>query len=105
VAEAEAEFVDATTYASQSLSPDGSYVRSDFFATMVLADSYAVAGELEQACEVASQALDLGLALKSARCQSYLGEFRSRLLTAGGAAADAQLLQQHQGHPLLTTAA
>jgi hypothetical protein len=46
--------VDASTYASQSLvSTTGEYIRSDFFATMVLADAYLDQGEAEQACEVA----------------------------------------------------
>ena len=37
--------------AQRRRSPDGRFVRSDFFATMVLADSYLAAGEAEQACQ------------------------------------------------------
>jgi tetratricopeptide (TPR) repeat protein len=73
--------VDATRYADQCLGTidDGIYLRSDFFATMVLADSHLNAGEPERACTVAMEALKLGEQLRSARCVSYLREFRSRL--------------------------
>lgn len=78
--------VDATTYASQSLgNVDGTYQRSDFFATMVLADSYLRAGEAEQACQVTLDALRIGEQLKSARCVSYLQEFRNGLAGIGSA--------------------
>ncbi len=90
----------AVLHAGHSLSPDGSYVRSDFFATMVLADAHAAAGDLEQAALVAGQALDLGAALKSSRCSSYLREFRGRLITGGGIAVLAHLDDEHAEHPL-----
>ena len=43
---------DAARYASSSIEAinDDVFVRSDFFAAMVLADAYLAAGELEQAC-------------------------------------------------------
>jgi hypothetical protein len=76
--------VDATTYATQCLgSADGTYQRSDFFATMVLADSHLRAGEAEQACQVALDALRLGEQLKSSRCVSYMTEFRTELAGVG----------------------
>jgi tetratricopeptide (TPR) repeat protein len=76
--------VDATTYATQSLgTTDGTYQRSDFFATMVLADSHLRAGEIERACQVALDALKLGEQFKSARCVSYLQEFRAELAGVG----------------------
>jgi ATP/maltotriose-dependent transcriptional regulator MalT len=72
--------VDATIYATQSLgSADGTYQRSDFFATMVLADAHLRAGEAEEACQVALDALRLGEQLKSARCVSYVREFSASL--------------------------
>lgn len=75
---------DASTYASQSLGPTQSgYVRSDFFATMVLADAYLDQGEAEQACRVALGALEIGEQLKSARCKAYVDEFRQRLAKVG----------------------
>ncbi|WP_344917010.1 hypothetical protein [Streptosporangium oxazolinicum] len=61
---------------------DGEYLRSDFFATMVLADAHLGAGEVEQACLVALDALKVGEQLRSARCASYLREFSVRLVPA-----------------------
>lgn len=71
----------AVAHAEHAMS--GSHVRSDFFATMVLADAHLRAGDIEEACRVALDALDLGEQLKSARCVSYLAEFRQNLATAG----------------------
>ncbi|MTD58765.1 XRE family transcriptional regulator [Amycolatopsis pithecellobii] len=87
--------VDASTYASQSLGPTASgYVRSDFFATMVLADAYLDQGEAEQACKIALDALQIGERLKSARCGAYVGEFRERLSRLGKSAAVADFVEQ-----------
>ncbi len=55
------------------------FVRSDFFATMVLADAHLAAGELEQACATALRALTDGELIRSARCVRYLGEFQRHL--------------------------
>lgn len=57
--------------------------RSKFFAYMVLADAYLAAGEVEQAYANVTKALELGEQLRSARCVSYIHEFR-RLLTGIG---------------------
>ncbi|MEU3099584.1 hypothetical protein ABZ690_33970 [Streptomyces sp. NPDC006967] len=72
----------------------GSHVRSDFFATMVLADAYLRAGDVEEACRVALDALDLGEQLKSARCVSYLAEFRRNLSASGQSSAARDLAEQ-----------
>ncbi|MBB4913348.1 hypothetical protein [Streptosporangium saharense] len=79
----------ASQYAAQCLGTgnDGTYLRSDFFATMVLADAHLGAGEAEQACRVVLDALRLGEQLSSARCASYLREFAVRLAPAGTSAA------------------
>ncbi|MGR7001265.1 hypothetical protein ACU686_29730 [Yinghuangia aomiensis] len=91
----------ATSYAELCLGgTDGKYVRSDFFATMVLADSLLDRGEPEQACRAAMEALDLGRQLKSARCVAYLGEFRARLDRFDGNAAVTEFLDQAQTHRL-----
>jgi AcrR family transcriptional regulator len=73
--------VVASQYATQCLgaSGDGTYLRSDFFATMVLADAHLGAGRAEEACLVVLDALRLGEQLRSARCVSYLREFSVRL--------------------------
>ncbi|MFE2737346.1 hypothetical protein [Streptomyces sp. NPDC059349] len=70
----------AVAHAENAMS--GNHVRSDFFATMVLADAHLRAGDVEEACRVALDALDLGEQLKSARCVSYLTEFRQSLTAA-----------------------
>lgn len=93
--------VDATTYATQCLgSTDGSYQRSDFFATMVLADSYLRSGEAEQACLVALDALQVGEQLKSARCVSYLQDFRAELASVGPTSAVRDFEEQAGGFSL-----
>ncbi|WP_219420243.1 hypothetical protein [Pseudonocardia nigra] len=75
----------ASSYASQSLgSASGDYLRSDFFATMVLAHAYMDQGEAEEACRVALRALEIGENLKSSRSASYVAEFRQRLHRARG---------------------
>jgi len=78
---------DAAEYASRSVgTADGAgFVRSDFFATMVLADAHLAAGDLEQGCATALTALRAGDLIRSARCVNYLREFRQHL----GRAADA----------------
>lgn len=91
----------ATSYAELCLGgTDGTYVRSDFFATMVLADALLDRGEPEQACRAALQALTLGRQLKSARCVSYLSEFRTRLARFTGTPAVAEFTEQAQPHRL-----
>ncbi|WP_436788589.1 hypothetical protein [Yinghuangia sp. YIM S10712] len=91
----------ATTYAEQCLGgTDGKYVRSDFFVTMVLADSLLGRGEPEQACRAALQALDLGRQLKSARSVAYLSEFRTRLNPYADTPSVAEFLAQARTHRL-----
>ena len=78
----------ATTYATQALGyASGQYVRSDFFATMVLAHSYVDQGEVEEACQVALNAMRIGEQIKSARCHRYVEEFRARLSKLGNSRA------------------
>lgn len=87
--------LDASTYATQSLGPAPSgYVRSDFFATMVLADSYLEQGELQEACRVAMSALEIGEQLKSSRCSAYVDEFRQRLTRVGDTATVRDFVEQ-----------
>ncbi|MDX3838968.1 hypothetical protein [Streptomyces europaeiscabiei] len=88
----------AVTHAENAMS--GSHVRSDFFATMVLADAHLRAGDTEEACRVALDALDLGEQLKSARCVSYLAEFRQNLATVGDSRVSRDLAEQVREHRL-----
>jgi hypothetical protein len=78
----------------------GSHVRSDFFATMELAGAYLRAGELEEACRVTLDALDLGEQLRSARCVSYLAEFRTALAPHSKSSAVRDLVEQAGEHRL-----
>jgi hypothetical protein len=87
---------DAAEHAGRSVgaTSDGRFARSDFFATMVLADSYLAAGEAEQACETALVAITAGEKIRSGRCVNYLREFREHLAVADGTAAVADFSQQ-----------
>ncbi|WP_163513307.1 XRE family transcriptional regulator [Fodinicola acaciae] len=55
------------------------YLRSNYFATMVLADAHLAAGDREQAQAIALKGIEVGEYLKSARTTTYLREFRARL--------------------------
>lgn len=86
----------AAAHAENAMS--GSHVRSDFFATMVLADAHLRAGDVEEACRAALDALDLGEQLKSARCVSHLAEFRRDLSAVGPSAAARDLAEEAREH-------
>ncbi len=88
--------VDATRHASSSLVAvdDATFVRSDFFVMMVLADAHLAAGEVERACSVALSALNAGEQIRSARCIGYLREFRRHLAAAGENRAATELEEQ-----------
>jgi hypothetical protein len=83
----------ATRYATRSVGSTCG-TRSDFFVTMVLADAHLRAGDAEQACRVALDALRLGELLKSARCASYLREFQANLALAANSAAVREFQEQ-----------
>lgn len=70
----------AVEYASQALDvASGDYARSDFFVAMVLADAHLDRGDVEEGCRVAAKAIEVGEGLESARCRSYVDEFKQRL--------------------------
>jgi hypothetical protein len=93
---------DAAQYASRSVGAvDGAgFVRSDFFATMVLADAYLAAGDLEQGCATALRALTAGELIRSGRCVNYLREFRQHLVRAGDATVVTDFGEQARGSRL-----
>lgn len=71
---------DAMSNAELSLDgSDGDYVRSDFFATVVLADAQLDHDEPERACRTMLSALTIGQQLRSARSVTYVADFRKRL--------------------------
>lgn len=88
----------AVEHAGNAMS--GTHVRSDFFVTMVLADSHLRAGDVDEACRVTLDALDLGEQLRSGRCVSYLGEFRAALAPFAKTAAVRELHEQAAEHRL-----
>jgi hypothetical protein len=73
--------------AAATVVADGASTRSDFFATMVQAHGYLDQGEVDEGCAIALRALDLGEQLMSARCVTYVDEFRGRLARFGTASA------------------
>lgn len=79
---------DAARYATSSLKEAGSpqFGRSDFFVSIVLADSHLSAGDVEQACSVALHALTAGEQIRSARCVRYLREFMQHFPASDSAA-------------------
>ncbi|WP_433503223.1 XRE family transcriptional regulator [Pseudonocardia halophobica] len=86
---------DAIRWAAQAVEgATGEYLRSDFFATMVLAQAQLDAGEVESGCETALRALDLGEELQSTRCASYVGELRQRLPRFRGSQVLADFVEQ-----------
>jgi transcriptional regulator with XRE-family HTH domain len=92
----------AVEYASRSLVTvdERAFVRSDFFAMMVLADAYLDAGEREQACSVALKALTAGEQIRSARCVKYLSEFHDRLTARGISRSAVDFYEQAQSFRL-----
>ena len=87
---------DAAEHAGRSVgaSDDGRFARSDFFATMVLADACLAAGDPEQACAAALAAMTAGEQIRSGRCVNYLREFRDHLAAANGTAAVREFSEQ-----------
>ncbi|MDQ0910189.1 hypothetical protein QFZ22_006174 [Streptomyces canus] len=71
--------VEATKRGAGSIFGDGLNNRSDFFATMVLAEAYINQGEIGRGFDIALSALQLGDGLKSARCVQYVREFQGRV--------------------------
>ncbi len=90
-------FTDAITYAQRALT--GS-VRSDFFVTMVLAAGHLGNGDADEAAAVARRALDMGAALRSARCSEYVLAFRRQLSAAGHRRTLLTLDEEAADHPL-----
>ena len=72
---------------------------------MVLADALADQADADQACSVALDALRIGEALTSARCVTYVREFRQRLYRFDGNPAVRDFAEQAAGHALWMKAA
>jgi transcriptional regulator with XRE-family HTH domain len=98
---------DAARYASRSVEAVGGagFARSDFFATMVLADAHLAGGELERGCATALRALTAGEQIRSGRCVNYLRGFRQHLARAGDATAVTDFHEQARDSRLWRIAA
>ncbi|MGO9501309.1 MAG: hypothetical protein ACLPUO_06980 [Streptosporangiaceae bacterium] len=94
----------AASYAAQSIG-NTCGARSDFFVTMVLAEAHLQAGDAEQACHVALEALHLGNQLASARCAQYLRDFHTALTPAAGSPAVRDFQEQARTSALWQRAA
>jgi hypothetical protein len=78
---------DAVRYADSSIkASEAAFGRSDFFVSLVLADAQLAAGDAEQACSIALEAISSGDQIRSARCVSYLREFSNKLPADNGGA-------------------
>jgi tetratricopeptide (TPR) repeat protein len=78
----------------------GSYARSDFFATMVLAQAQFDAGLPEEGAETALRALDQGESLRSSRSEAYVVELQERLGRFRGSRVLADFLDQARARRL-----
>ncbi len=81
-------------HARRSLRMDGRYVRGRMFNLSLLSAGLLRCGELEHACAVAAQALELSAGLQSARTRSYMTDLRRRLRPFAGEAVVAELEEQ-----------
>lgn len=93
---------------SIQLSLEGSvneYVRSDFFATVVLADAQLDQGEPELACGTMLAALALGRQLRSVRSVAYVSGFRRRLERFAATTAATEIAERAADSPLWLAAA
>lgn len=70
---------EAVRQARRSLVMDGRYVRGRMFNLALLASALIQEGELEEACQVASSALDAAEGIQSARTRTYVADLRRRL--------------------------
>jgi hypothetical protein len=95
----------AAKHAAMASPSDGQYARSDFFVTMVHAHVLADQDEVAEACKTALDALRIGQALTSARCVTYVRDFRQRLNKFGDTADVHDFTEQAAGHALWIKAA
>jgi transcriptional regulator with XRE-family HTH domain/tetratricopeptide (TPR) repeat protein len=95
----------AAEHASRAVPSDGTYARSDFFITIVLADALADQGEAALACQTALDALRIGQTLTSARCVTYAQQFRRRLARFGDSPEIRDFASQAAGNALWIKAA
>ena len=81
----------AEHYARRSLDMDGRFVRGKAFNLSLLATTLADQGDIEQACAVGAQAVDLTAGLRSARSVQYIRTLQRALHGAADAPAVREL--------------
>ncbi|MFD8071599.1 hypothetical protein ACFV3E_02920 [Streptomyces sp. NPDC059718] len=86
--------VEAAQRGGGSIFGDGLNNRSDFFATMVQAETYINQGEIGRGFDIALNALQLGEGLKSARCVQYVREFEGRITDGMRRAAEFRVFEE-----------
>jgi hypothetical protein len=92
----------AERFARRSLEMDASYVRGRSFNLALLATAHAQADEVEAACAVGGEAIDVVTNLQSARALTYLRRLRRELAPFESASEVAKL--DHRLQPLLAPA-
>jgi tetratricopeptide (TPR) repeat protein len=81
----------AEHYARRSLDMDGRFVRGKAFNLSLLATTLADQGDIEQACAVGAQAVDLAAGLRSVRSVQYIRTLQRALRGAADAPAVREL--------------
>jgi tetratricopeptide (TPR) repeat protein len=84
----------AERYARRSLRMDGRFVRGRAFNLSLLATALADQDDIEQACAVGRQALDLTTGLRSARSVRYIKDLQRSLRRRADSAAVQQFTAQ-----------
>lgn len=77
----------AERFARRSLDMDNSYVRGRAFNLALLATAHAQAGDVEEACAVGTQAVELVNGLQSVRANEYIRTLRTELAPHESASA------------------
>ncbi|WP_432866383.1 hypothetical protein [Microbispora rosea] len=87
----------AVRQARRSLVMDGRYVRGKMFNLSLLATALIQEGELEEACQAASSALDLAEGIQSARTRTYVADMCRRFAPHAAEPRVAELLERGRG--------
>ncbi|WP_432925863.1 hypothetical protein ACQPZZ_34015 [Microbispora sp. CA-135349] len=95
----------AVRQARRSLVMDGRYVRGRMFNLSLLATALIQEGELEEACQAASSALDLADTIQSARTRTYAADMCRRFAPYAAEPRVAELLERGRGRAASTAAA
>jgi hypothetical protein len=93
------EGAKAEQFARRSLNMVDGYVRGRAFNIVLLANAYLQQQDLDQACAVGSQALDVGTGLESVRTIRYIRDLRRRMIKVGDVPVVAEF--QARAHELL----